>query len=206
MLAWQAKSSVEVLGGAEGRLWLGEHPPTITLGRSTKEGHVLVPLDELFRQGTQVVSIDRGGDVTWHGPGQLVGYPILDLKLFKMDVHWYLRMLEEVLIRALSDFGVASRRADGRTGVWVDTPEGEAKIASIGVHVSRWVTRHGFALNVCNSLAGFGLINACGLNCRHVTLSDLISRPVSVELVARAVKSRFLEVFECEESRSLTCV
>lgn len=206
MLAWQIKSCQDVLDGQESRLWLGEHPPTITLGRSSKEGHVLASREELERQGISVVAIDRGGDVTWHGPGQLVGYPILDLRHFKMDVHWYLRMLEETLIRALSDFGVASRRAEGRTGVWVDTQEGEAKIASIGVHVSRWITRHGFAMNICNDASGFSLINACGLGCRQISLSHILGRPVTVELAAEAVKSRFLEVFECEEKGHLTCV
>ncbi|MGE4158587.1 MAG: lipoyl(octanoyl) transferase LipB [Planctomycetota bacterium] len=206
MLAWQIKSYQDVLNGQEGRLWLGEHPSTITLGRSSKEGHVLASREELERQGISLVAIDRGGDVTWHGPGQLVGYPILDLRHFKMDVHWYLRMLEETLIRALSDFGVASRRAEGRTGVWIDTPDGEAKIASIGVHVSRWITRHGFAMNVCNDPLGFSLINACGLGCRQISLSNILGRTVTVELAAEAVKSRFLEVFECEEKGHLTCV
>lgn len=140
-------------------LLLVEHEPTVTLGRGTRAESLPLPVEELRRRGLTVVEIERGGDVTWHGPGQLVGYPILDLHHHRPDLHWYLRQVEEALIRGLARLGIPAGRNPGLTGVWT----GGRKIASIGIHVRRWVTTHGFALNVANDLAGFGLIVPCGI-------------------------------------------
>jgi len=140
-------------------LLLLEHDRTITLGRGTRPESLPLSSGELQRRGLEVVEVERGGDVTWHGPGQLVGYPILNLMEHRPDLHWYLRQVEEVLIRALGGLGLAAGRNPGRTGVWT----GGRKIASIGIHVRQWVTTHGFALNVSNRLEDFGLIVPCGL-------------------------------------------
>ncbi|MBI1956390.1 MAG: lipoyl(octanoyl) transferase LipB, partial [Acidobacteria bacterium] len=121
-----------------------EHPPVITLGRNAKREHVLSAPEILEQSGVEVVETDRGGEVTYHGPGQLVGYPILDLGAIRRDVVWYVRTLEEALIRTAKDFGLSAGRMEGRPGVWVN----QAKVAAIGIHISRWVTSHGFALNL----------------------------------------------------------
>jgi lipoate-protein ligase B len=140
-------------------LLLVEHDPVITLGRGTRETSLPVPVEALRGRGFEVVDVERGGDVTIHAPGQLVGYPILDLQAHRPDVHWYLRQLEESLIRALGRFGIGADRNPGFTGVWV----GPRKIASIGVHVKRWVTLHGFALNVTTNLRVFETVVPCGI-------------------------------------------
>lgn len=140
-------------------LLLVEHDPVVTLGRGTRETSLPLSVEALERQGFEVVEAERGGDVTVHAPGQLVGYPILDLQGHRPDVHWYLRQLEEALIRALGQFGIAADRNPGFTGVWV----GPRKIASIGVHVKRWVTLHGFALNVTTNLRVFESVVPCGI-------------------------------------------
>jgi len=140
-------------------LLLLEHEPTVTLGRGTRDSSLPLSQAELAARGLMVQEIERGGDVTWHGPGQLVGYPILDLARLRPDLHWYLRQLEEVLITGLGTMGIPAERRAGYTGVWT----GDRKIASIGVHVRRWVTMHGFALNVANALSDFGLIVPCGI-------------------------------------------
>ncbi len=140
-------------------LLLLEHDRTITLGRGTRAGSLPLPPAELARRGLDVVEVERGGDVTWHGPGQLVGYPILKLTDHKPDLHWYLRQVEEALIVALAGLGVPAARSPGQTGVWT----GGRKIASIGIHVRQWVTTHGFALNLTNRLDDFGLIVPCGI-------------------------------------------
>jgi len=141
-------------------LLLVEHPPVMTLGRSTKTTSLPVPMAELPAHGVEVHEIERGGDVTFHGPGQLVGYPIVDLQQLKPDLHWYLRELEGGLIDALGTLGIAASRSAGQTGVWV----GPRKIASIGVHVKKWITFHGFALNVTTDLKYFDLIVPCGID------------------------------------------
>jgi len=163
-------------------LLLGEHTPVITLGRNARRENLLLPEDELQRRGVEVHETDRGGDVTYHGPGQLVGYPILDLADLRKDVVWYVRSLEEVLIHATHSFGLEAERRTapayakataGRpegqkqlyTGVWV----GEEKLAAIGVHLSRWVTSHGFAFNVTTNLSHFDFIVPCGLRGKGVT-------------------------------------
>ena len=140
-------------------LLLVEHPRVITLGRAAVEANITASTDFLEHHGISVHEIERGGDVTYHGPGQLVGYPIVDLSRLRKDLHWYLRQLEEVLIHALATFGIDAKRVEGYTGVWVE----DRKIASIGVHVTRWVTFHGFALNVHTDLADFDLIVPCGI-------------------------------------------
>ena len=140
-------------------LLLVEHPPVITLGRGTKQASLPIDPDALRARGIEVFEIERGGDVTYHGPGQLVGYPIIDLQQHKPDLHWYLRQLEQVLIDALGAFGIPAERNPGYTGVWTRG----RKIASIGIHVRQWVTWHGFALNVTTDLSPFSLIVPCGI-------------------------------------------
>ena len=141
-------------------LLLVEHEPTITLGRGTREASLPVSRDELVRRGFTVAEVERGGDVTYHGPGQLVGYPILDLREHREDLHWYLRQLEAALIAALDTLGVRAERSPGLTGVWT----GGRKIASLGIHVKQWVTFHGFALNVSPNLEAFDAIVPCGIH------------------------------------------
>ena len=159
-------------GGAD-ILILLEHEPVVTLGRGARAEHLLQSPAELARRGVTLAECSRGGDVTWHGPGQLVGYPIVDLAARGRDLHRYLRDLEEVLIRTLAAFDVAAGRIPGKTGVWV----GAAKIASVGVAVRRWVAWHGFALNVAPDLAGFDAIVPCGLHGVRMTALDRRARP-----------------------------
>jgi len=148
-------------------LLLVEHQPVVTLGRGTKPDSLPVSPSDLVARGITVHEVERGGDVTYHGPGQLVGYPIIDLQAHRPDLHWYLRTLEAALIDALASLGVAGERVDGLTGVWV----GDRKIASIGVHVKQWVTFHGFALNVTTGLDAFDLIVPCGI--KDVVMTSL---------------------------------
>ncbi len=181
-------------------LLLCEHPHVITLGRNGKSEHLRAS-DHLLRQmNVEFHATDRGGDITYHGPGQLVGYPILNLGEMRRDVVWYVRQLEEAMIRASSDFGVPAGRARGRTGVWVElTAGGEEKLAAIGVHISRWVTSHGFAYNVATDLRYFDLIVPCGIaDKRPTSLERLLGRPVSVAEVAPRVVARLAEVFNLD--------
>ena len=152
-------------GAGSETLIVCEHDPVITIGRSGSKQNVLVSAEELARRGVQLLETERGGDTTYHGPGQLVAYPLLDLTTKRTDVGWYMRTLEDVVIRTIARFGVKGVRIAGKTGVWVQ-PEGAAparKIASLGVRISRWKTMHGLALNVRNCSTGFALINPCGL-------------------------------------------
>ena len=179
--------------GAGGeRLLLLEPPPVITLGRNARPEDVLLDAAGLRALGIAVATTNRGGQVTYHGPGQLVGYPILSLQPDRRDVARYLRDLEEVLIRTLARFGVAAGRRPGLTGVWASG----GKIAALGVHLSRWVTTHGFALNVTTDLDHFGLIVPCGLRTAPVTSMERLlgSRP-EVEVVAEALVPEFGAVF-----------
>lgn len=177
---------------ADDLLLLLEHPRVITLGRGARESNVIATTEALANSGVELHEVERGGDVTYHGPGQLVGYPIIDLTHHKQDLHWYLRQLEEVLLRALSSFGVPGVRVPGYTGVWIE----DRKIASIGVHVTRWVTLHGFALNVCTDLADFDLIVPCGIDAvQMTTLEREAGRTYSVDEVARQVACSFGETF-----------
>ncbi|MBE3068646.1 MAG: lipoyl(octanoyl) transferase LipB [Planctomycetes bacterium] len=174
-------------------LILVEHdPPVITLGRGAKAAHVLASRDRLAREGVELHESQRGGDVTYHGPGQVVGYPILRLDLHGRDVHRYLRDLEEVLLRLLARYGIEGCRAAGMTGVWV----GGEKVAAIGVAISRWVTWHGFALNVDPNLGHFGLIVPCGLSGMGVTsMARLLGRTIAVAEVKPPLVECMAEVF-----------
>jgi lipoyl(octanoyl) transferase len=175
-------------------LLLVEHPHVLTLGVRGDGGrsHILAAADVLTARGVDVHETGRGGDITYHGPGQLVGYPIIDLKPDRCDVHRYVRDLEEVLIRVAADYGVTAGRVAGLTGVWV----GEEKVAAIGVRIARWITSHGFALNVATDLDYFNLIVPCGIADRGVTsLSKLLGRRVDREEVEDHVVQRFSEVF-----------
>jgi lipoyl(octanoyl) transferase len=156
-LVWQRELAAARIAGwlRDDVLLLLEHPPVVTLGRTARATHVL------RAEGVEVVEVERGGDVTYHGPGQLVGYPILDLRGYRQDLHWYLRTLEQALVFALGELGIAAGRRPGFTGVWT-VPAGR-KIASIGVHVKQWVTSHGVALNVTTDLAQFDRIVPCGI-------------------------------------------
>jgi len=160
--AVQARRSGEL---SDDLLLLVEHPPVVTLGRGTKPGHLLAPAEMLEARGIQVREVERGGDVTIHEPGQLVAYPIIDLKQHRQDLHWYLRQLEEAIIRALATVGLEGIRVPGLTGVWHERPDGHrVKLASIGVHARDWVTWHGLALNVTNDLATFTHTVPCGID------------------------------------------
>ena len=180
-------------GEAPDTLLLLEHPHVITSGSSGAERHILLPPEELAARGIGVFAAGRGGDVTYHGPGQLVGYPILDLKPDRKDLHAYLRALEDVLLRTLAAFGIQGRRDPAATGAWV----GEAKVAAIGIRVSSgWLTSHGFALNVCTDLTYFDSIVPCGLAGRPVTsLSRLMGRSATLDEAAPAVIEAFRSVF-----------
>ncbi|HVR71922.1 MAG TPA: lipoyl(octanoyl) transferase LipB [Vicinamibacteria bacterium] len=173
-------------------LLLLEHDPVFTLGRNARAEHVLVPAEALRARGFEVFETGRGGDVTYHGPGQAVGYPILRLEPGRQDVHRYVRDLEEVMIRACADHGVAAARVAGRTGVWV----GGEKIGAIGVRIARWVTSHGFALNVGNDLAPFQLIVPCGIRDGGVTsLERVRGRPVPMGGVMDRLAAHVARVF-----------
>ncbi|MGM0507259.1 MAG: lipoyl(octanoyl) transferase LipB [Bacteroidota bacterium] len=184
-------------------LLLVEHPHVFTLGKSGDASHLLRSDEELRDLDAQYIPIDRGGDITYHGPGQLVGYPILDLDRYMTDIHRYLRSLEEVIIRTSADFGVRAGRTEGLTGVWV----GNQKICAMGIRCSRWVTMHGFALNVNADLNYFGHIVPCGIQDRGVAnLSDLAGKPITREQVTPRLLHHFGEVFKgnCRPGRNLT--
>jgi lipoate-protein ligase B len=178
----------------EQHLLLLEHPPTYTLGARGKLENVLVDEASLGRLGASVQRIDRGGDVTFHGPGQLVGYPILNLANWGQGPLWYVRALEAVLITALASFGIEGQRRPGRPGVWVD----DAKIASIGVRVSRGITSHGFALNVDPDLSYFTHIVPCGLRDVRMTSMAALGHETSMTKVMDRVAQAFADVFELQ--------
>jgi len=180
-------------GKCPDHLILLQHNPVITIGRSGDNKNILVSKALLESFGITVHEIERGGDVTYHGPGQLTGYPIMDLRSYKKDVHWYLRQLEEVIIRVLAEYDIIGKRVEKYTGVWV----GDEKIAAIGVAIKRWVTYHGFALNVNPNLSHFKLINPCGITNKGVTsLVNLLGYDVKMDEVERKIVSAFSEVFE----------
>lgn len=174
-------------------LLLVEHPPVVTLGRGAKAAHLLASPEFLRARGVEVFEVERGGDVTFHGPGQLVGYPILDLKRHRRDLHWYLRHVEEALIRALATMGIAAGRQAGQTGVWTNG----RKIASIGVHAREWVTWHGFALNVSTDLSYFAFMVPCGIAGVQMTSVERESaEAISLPTVTKVVVTSFSEVFD----------
>lgn len=181
----------------EHHLLFVEHPHVLTLGKSGDANHVVASAERLEALGVEYHEINRGGDITYHGPGQLVAYPILDLDQFRTDIGWYLRQLEEAVIRTCSDWGVSSGRVDGLTGVWIDPEAGQAarKICAIGVKCSRWVTMHGLAFNLNTDLDFFNLIVPCGIQDRGVTsLAIEASRKVNRREAQDALKSHLLDV------------
>lgn len=177
-----------------------EHPPVITLGRAGRRHSIVAAESELQFAGIELVHSDRGGDVTYHGPGQLVVYPILDLGFWKKDVRRYLRALEEVTLRTLADLGIPGYRCSLGTGVWVDHPQrGSSKIASMGIHLSRWISSHGVALNVSNSLEPFRLIVPCGLaGVRMTSVSEMLGHPVARSTVENLFWTHLVNHFHLE--------
>jgi lipoyl(octanoyl) transferase len=183
-------------GLIEDVLILCEHPHVITLGRNGKREHLLASEQVLRQKGVQYFETTRGGDITYHGPGQIVGYPILNLGAIRRDVVWYVRMLEEAMIRATSEFGIAAERVAGKTGIWVRGGSSEEKLAAIGVHISRWVTSHGFAYNVSTDLRNFDLIVPCGIADRKTTsLEKLLGRNVEAHEVTPPIARHLGELF-----------
>jgi lipoyl(octanoyl) transferase len=193
------------IGAAPDLVLFCEHPHVVTLGRNGKREHLHVSDDLLRQKRVEFHHSNRGGDITYHGPGQIVGYPILDLNGIRRDVVWYVRQLEECMIRATSSFGIPAFRVPGRTGVWVDGNTGhqasprEEKLAAIGVHISRWVTSHGFAYNVSTDLRFFELIIPCGIaGCRASSLEKLLGVSVSMAEAMARLSAAFGEVFGLE--------
>ena len=185
-------------------LILVEHPPVVTLGRSSKAQHLLASAELLASRGVELFEVERGGDVTFHGPGQLVGYPIVDLKRHTQDLHWYLRQIEEALIRALIPLGIPAERQAGRTGVWTQG----RKLASIGVHARDWVTWHGFALNITTDLSYFELMVPCGIADVQMTSigHELLAGPDRLRTLGHEVRERvalaFADVFHLAPQRA----
>ncbi len=185
---WRKKLDEDVL-------LLLEHPHTITVGKKGKGGEILIDHERLKKEGVSIFYIERGGRVTYHGPGQLVGYPILDLNCYRKDLHLYLRYLEEVLIKTLREFKIEAGRINDFTGVWV----GRKKIASIGIKVRRWITLHGFALNVNTELGYFNLIQPCGMEAQIMTsMKSLLNRDIKLKEVVEKLIPQFSDVFGVE--------
>lgn len=194
----QARERDQAVAGTEHRLLFVEHPPVYTLGKSGHMENVLLNDDTMKARGAQFFRTNRGGDITFHGPGQLVGYPILDLEKFRTDLGWYLRNLEEVGIQVLADYGIEGDRSPGETGIWIQPGARgrERKICAMGVRCSRWITMHGFALNVNTDLSWFGNIIPCGIPDKQVTsLQKELGRPVDMEEVKTRWRQRFEAVF-----------
>ena len=179
-------------------LLMVEHPHVYTLGKSGKESNLLINEDERSQRGIQYFKTNRGGDITYHGPGQVVGYPIFDLEKFRTDINWYLRTMEEVIIALLAEYGLEGGRIKGATGVWLDTKSNNPrKICAMGVRCSRWVTMHGFAFNVNIDLGYFDHIVPCGIDDKGVTsLQAELGRQVSMEEVKTKLKQLFAQEFE----------
>lgn len=185
-------------------LFFVEHNPVFTLGKSGHEENVLLSEEQLAKKGIEYFHINRGGDITFHGPGQIVGYPVFDLEQFKTDLGWYLRSLEEVIILTLADYGIVGDRSKGETGVWIEPHRKgyERKICAMGIRCSRWVTMHGFALNVNTDLDYFNFIIPCGIQGKQVTsLKKELGYEVSTEEVKQKIKHNFCKVFEIELSQ-----
>ena len=184
-------------------LLLCEHPHVITQGRNGKREHLLVSEHVLRQKGVEYHETSRGGDITYHGPGQIVGYPILNLGAIRRDVVWYVRILEEAMIRATAEFGITAERVAGKTGIWVRAGNTEEKLAAIGVHISRWVTSHGFAYNVSTDLRNFDLIVPCGIADRKATsLEKLLGRNVEQKEVAPRIARHLGELLGLEMKES----
>ncbi len=183
------------------RLILVEHPPVFTLGKNGNRSNVLVSDEQLKVLGIEYYHINRGGDITYHGLQQVVGYPIIDLDKFKPDLGWYLRSLEEVIIQLLAEYGLKGERSAGETGVWLDPqdPFVARKICAMGIKCSRWITMHGFALNVNTDLSHFEFIVPCGIQGKTVTsLEKELGRKVDYEAVKQKIKKHFEAIFDCE--------
>jgi len=184
-------------------LLLCEHPHVITQGRNGKRENLLVGEHVLRQKGMEFYETSRGGDITYHGPGQIVGYPILNLGGIRRDVVWYVRMLEEAMIRATAEFGITAKRVAGKTGIWVDAGNTEEKLGAIGVHISRWVTSHGFAYNVSTDLRFFDLIVPCGIADRKAaSLEKVLGRKVEESEVAPRLAKHLGELFSLEMKES----
>jgi lipoyl(octanoyl) transferase len=183
------------------RFILVEHPPVFTLGKNGNRSNVLVSDEQLKVLGIEYFHINRGGDITYHGLQQVVGYPIVDLDKFKPDLGWYLRSLEEVIIQVLAEYGLKGERSAGETGVWLDPqdPFVARKICAMGIKCSRWITMHGFALNVNTDLSHFEFIVPCGIEGKTVTsLEKELGRKVDYEEVKQKIKKHFEAIFDCE--------
>ncbi len=186
-------------GAIEEVLLLCEHSHVITQGRNGKREHLLASEHVLRQKGVEFHATNRGGDITYHGPGQVVGYPILNLGAIRRDVVWYVRMLEEAMIRATAEFGITAERVAGKTGIWVRAGNTEEKLAAIGVHISRWVTSHGFAYNVSTDLRNFDLIVPCGIADRKATsLEKLLGRNVDEKEAASRIAKHLGELLGLE--------
>jgi lipoyl(octanoyl) transferase len=176
-----------------------EHPPVYTLGKTGHEEYILISEADRIKKGIEYYRINRGGDITFHGPGQLVGYPIIDLELFFTDIGKYLRLLEEVIIKTIAEFGITGERSKGETGVWMDAgiKGRERKICAMGVRCSRWITMHGWALNVNTDLSYFDFIIPCGIKDKAVTsMQKELGTAVDFDLVKQILLEKFCEVFE----------
>ncbi|RJP23008.1 MAG: lipoyl(octanoyl) transferase LipB [Candidatus Abyssobacteria bacterium SURF_5] len=197
--AFQKEKVRSKIDGADSdTLILVEHFPVLTLGRRGRREHICAPTHHLRSMGIDVIDTDRGGDVTYHGPGQLVGYPILDLRVHRQDVNWILRSIEASLIRALEKFGIRAGVEPGLTGVWVNG----GKIAAIGIGISRWITFHGFALNVAPKMDHFQLIIPCGIRNREViSMEEALGKAPPMEEVKRAVIEGFCATFGLTPSK-----
>ena len=193
------RKTPEQAQATEDHLIFVEHPPVFTLGKSGKEDHLLVDQAKLEAEGISYYPVNRGGDITYHGPGQIVGYPILDLDHYFTDIHKYLRYLEEVVIATLAHYGLVAGRSEGETGVWLDagTPFAR-KICAMGVKASRWTTMHGFAFNVNTDLKHFNLIVPCGISDKAVTSLHIeLGRTLDLEEVKGVLKVNFEKQFDC---------
>ena len=194
--AWDKQNElVDAIKKGERRstLVLCSHPLVITMGRNSSYDNLVLPRDEYDNRGIEVIDINRGGDVTLHNEGQLVGYPIFDLRDFKQDLHWFLRQIEQAIINTVSEFGMESDRVDGLTGVWLEQAR---KVCAIGLHCSRWVTSHGFALNVCNNVKDFDYIVPCGIDDKEVTsIENEIGTVVDMDKVKETVVAEFGKLF-----------
>ncbi len=202
-IKWAARQNEQDLKTTqtEHRLLMVEHNPVFTLGKSGKREHVLVSEEQLKNLGIEFFHINRGGDVTYHGLQQIVGYPILDLDKFKTDLGWYLRSLEQVIIDVLAEYGLKGERSDGETGVWLEPndPFMARKICAMGIKCSRWITMHGFALNVNTDLSHFEFIVPCGIQGKTVTsLEKELGHTVNYEAVKEKIKKHFQLIFDCE--------
>jgi lipoyl(octanoyl) transferase len=204
IMDWKIVNRKDPLKGnqpAENFLLFCEHPHVFTLGKSGKEENILVDRSKLKNGEISFYKTNRGGDITYHGPGQVVGYPILDLEQFGLTIREYIHRLEEVIIRTLNQFGITGERLDGATGIWIDSddPQKAKKICAIGVRASRYITMHGFALNVKTDLNYFSMINPCGFTDKGVvSMETVLGKAPGMDGVKNELKENFLDIFEAE--------